>query len=186
LFNHMKHEEEVLFNSFRAWWPGITIGADEEHDRDARDVEAINALVERLYETPAGDERTQLKGLIVRDLPNFVQNANEHMDNEEQHLSFINRKYLPHSWHKQIVREVFERTTVSHWARIIPFVLKNQYVHARRVRFLQSLRLAVPEHMQQVGKWVVEGTDDFLYQRLLVDIPEMAPRHSGLWEARAW
>jgi len=185
VFNHMKHEEEVLFNSFRALWPGVTSGADDEHDRDAKEIEAVNALVERLHET-TGEERKAILARIATDLKEYSAHAVQHIDNEEAHLSFLNRKYIPLKWHKQIVREMFERTSVAHWARIVPFVLKNQYVHARRIRFLHALRLALPEHLQQIGKWVYEGVDEFSFNRLLVDVPEIAPRHSTCHENRVW
>jgi len=105
------------------------------------------------------------------------QNFNEHIKREEMDLAPAIRKYLNMALHRDIVRRSWYSVPISAWRVIIPWTVQHQNIHMRRVRFLQALRWAVPEQIHMIGKCVYEGVKDpLLFQRLCVDLPELAPR----------
>jgi hypothetical protein len=174
LLNYLKHQEEVLFVAYRKVLPGITVEAEETLDKSLLAIEAVQVHVDRLKDERC-DRRevlTQLSNELKHAAPVWVS----HLDWVDVHLSFIPRKYIPSHWHKELARAIFHKTNVSHWQRIAPFIITHLYRHSLRVEFLHSLQWAVPERIQEVGSWLINGVDPFLYDRLLVEVPELAPR----------
>jgi len=131
--------------------------------------------------TDSGDALDELMTLF----PKLIEGNNEHMRGEEDHISPILRKILPSKEMKSLARKSLRTSTPGKWRIMLPFVIKNQDYHMRRVRFLTSLRIAYPERMQMYGGYLYTGIDEVLFNRLRVDFPEIAPRHTeGHW--RLW
>jgi len=185
---HAKHEETVLFPQFRSWFPGVTGFADDEHDRDHAHINELSGVIERVQRlATSGDEAGALeaaKGLEVT-MNRIAENLISHMGGEEAHLNGIGRKYFPTKLQKECIQKVWHSTPVSTWAIILPFLIKNNYLHKRRVRAIKCLEWAMPERIQLVGKLIYEGVSPVLWERLVVDIPSMIPRHVPGWN-RIW
>jgi len=115
---------------------------------------------------------------LIKDLQAEVAHIQKeiiaHLKEEESNIVW--RKWFSGQQCREILRTAFLSVPIHQWSRIIPFILNNQYSHMRRVRALQSLRDVVPDRIQLIGKIVYEGCNELMYQRLLVDIPQMAPR----------
>ena len=106
-----------------------------------------------------------------------------HLDNEEQNAGKMYTKYLTLLRVKKVVRDIWDLHTCEEWRRIIPFVLNNDYYHGRRVQFLQSLRVSVPERIVQIGLYAYEGCRPEVFQLLRTDFPDFIPRHVQGWES---
>uniref|UniRef100_A0A7S2TLB4 Hemerythrin-like domain-containing protein n=1 Tax=Lotharella oceanica TaxID=641309 RepID=A0A7S2TLB4_9EUKA len=118
-------------------------------------------------------------------LTKFINLNNEHMRHEEDHIGPIAFKLIPSKEQKSIARKCLRVGTPAEWRLALPMIIKHQDYHERRVKFLLSLRKAYPERMQLYGAWLYLGISEILFQRLRVDIPELAPRHTaGHW--RQW
>lgn len=75
-----------------------------------------------------------------------------------------------------MVRQSWQQIVPPQWAVILPFVVQNLHQDRLRARFLECFITAAPEHTQLVGKFLYEGLDPFLWERLVIDAPEMRPR----------
>jgi hypothetical protein len=106
-----------------------------------------------------------------------------HLAEEERHV--IVRKLINSQQAVQSLRQAWAYTPTHAWAVILPFCVRMQFNHQRRVRLLQALSWSLPEHIQLIGKMVYDGVDDLLWRRLVVDVPEMVPRmvpgHHKYW-----
>lgn len=187
LNEHALTEENIIFPVFHDWFAGLTTSADKEHDAEVNECQQILSMTSQLLSGPLPtkfeDDNPEWRAFEQRvavlhaALKQLEQSIVAHIDNEETNIAPAVRKYLNLALHKQLVRKAWEYTPISAWRVIIPFTLEHQFIHLRRVRFLQALRWAVPEQMHQIGRICYEGLKDpVLFQRLCVDVPELAPR----------
>jgi len=86
------------------------------------------------------------------------------------------RQYISTQEAVDLLREVWKITPPARWRLILPFVVRNQFVHGRRSRFLQCFVWALPERAQTIGQMVFQGVDELTWDRLVADVPEIIPR----------
>jgi len=206
---HADFEDNVMFPAIDMYCPNRAKLAEGQHHQIHDSLAKIIAIVNNIKdpsktaktgaesetkaegkeetekkEEPKGSTEDLIKELIPL-LKEFVAANNEHFVHEEDHIAHVFRKLMPSKEAKSLARKCFRRGSPEQWRKALPFIVTNQEYYSRRVNFLLSLRMAYPERMQLFGAWLYQGIDETLFQRLRVDIPELAPRHTqGHW--RMW
>ncbi len=158
-------------------------------DIEMREMNAIKNKNKESSTEESAEDKNSTTGTVLDKLQaalgELVPANNEHMQHEEDHLGGMIRKYIPAKAARSIARQAFRKGTSDQWRLVLPFLIANQDFHSRRVSMLLSLRAAYPERMQLVGAWLYMGLPEIMFQRLRVDIPELAPRntqgYSRLW-----
>jgi len=126
--------------------------------------------------TQGTPEWNQGASTIASDLEIYTQTVTDSLFDIDYEVIPVSRKYFTVETMKSVVRRSIDLIPVSAWARILPFVLEHLQHDIRRLRFLQALRWASPDKIQLLGKVAYENIDEFTYERLVVDVPELAPR----------
>ena len=182
---HAEHEEQILYVVMRQWAPTFLARLDAQH---AEHGELLPGLLRRFHDdlAPAATDKRRHDAALQSLLEALSAARAEvcaHMDEEERHV--IVRKFINSAQAVQSVRAAWAYTPPHAWAVILPFCVRMQFMHGRRVRLLQALVWALPEHAQLVGKMVYDGVDSLLWDRLVVDVPDIVPRtvpgHHKYW-----
>ena len=98
------------------------------------------------------------------------------VSNVVQNLSFLGKKFCSFKIQKDLIRHTFSRYEAWRWRIYMPFVVNFQDIHKRRVRFLQSWQMVMPERMQQLGVYLYPGVDAVMWDRIVPDLPTIVPR----------
>eukprot|EP00742_Colponemidia_sp_Colp-10_P021151 GILJ01024745.1.p1 GENE.GILJ01024745.1~~GILJ01024745.1.p1 ORF type:complete len:779 (+),score=100.26 GILJ01024745.1:312-2339(+) len=169
--DHSFMEDAIIFRAMDDWVPGYVYTGEEEHAEEAVMVKDMQTL----FAATVVDEK------IVKDLAEkyaaFNAHLISHISNEELNLNPIIRQYMSVIDQKNILRKQWKSLPAANWRRMICFAMECNTVHGRRVRYLQSLRLVFPEKMGLIGKWIYEDCKPLLFERLIVDVPEIIPRN---------
>ena len=72
---------------------------------------------------------------------------------------------------------MFNSVPAAEWRTYVPFVVNHIDTHPRRMAFLNSMLMAVPERIQLVGRFVYEGTSEVNWKRVRASLPELVPPH---------
>eukprot|EP00004_Rigifila_ramosa_P014256 TRINITY_DN3229_c0_g1_i1.p1 TRINITY_DN3229_c0_g1~~TRINITY_DN3229_c0_g1_i1.p1 ORF type:complete len:605 (-),score=101.67 TRINITY_DN3229_c0_g1_i1:166-1980(-) len=183
---HARHEEEVVYLRFGELFPGITERTHGDHEEHGAHAEALNASINRFAAMPLAQGLAFFHQEVQPSLIAFMTELIKHLEFEEIHINPIPRKHIPLEMHIELLRSLFELTSANAWQIIIPFVLENQELHGRRTRYLRCLRWGLPDHMAQISRIVLLGTDQFMWERLTQEIPELevnrhhtGARHTG-------
>ena len=141
---HAAHEEHIIYFLIRQWPPTFLTRLDAQHVEHGgllpnllRDY--MDKVAPVIGSKHAHD--TALQALMV-DVAVARREIVEHMNEEEQHV--IVRKFLNTQQAVQMLRAAWAYTAPHAWAVILPFCVRTQFHHMRRVRFLQALVWALP------------------------------------------
>jgi len=198
---HSKYENDFLFPLVDRYMPGRQRVANKHHDHLHTLEQQVRELFGKLklmskselknpkeakgeIKESKGDPKDTITALSSV-LPQMVDFNRDHMRYEEDHITPIMRKYLNGREIKKLSRRIIKSGTHEQWRTFLPFVITHQDYHQRRVKFLESMRIAFPERMQMFGMILYLGIGETLFDRLRMDIPEIAPRNTpGHW--RLW
>lgn len=176
---HSQHEEFIIWPAFRALWPTMQSRAHIQHEIiDADQLANVRAFLDLYLASAEGDRAATLAPLKAA-FTKFADSEIEHLKQEEDYLQSIGRKYISVPENQAIVRRAFFFTPLYKWRKIIAFQLTADFHYQRKIKFLKCLLWSLPEKTQTIGKMVYESVDQFLFQRLLVDLPELAPRNTA-------
>jgi hemerythrin-like domain-containing protein len=179
---HANHEDEVIFKMFNDFF--------EEHAKKYNDDHAEDRLLmddwqmdlnQLLADDVDGHAKREIVAKLKDVMPKFLTHLEEHLVGEEDHLNPIGRRYVPLELQKQISRKAFEMTDSSRHEVIVPFIVNNLPRHQQRVRYLKCLTWAMPERAQQIGAIVYRNSTAVMWERLRVELPEIAPRGTTNW-----
>eukprot|EP00052_Salpingoeca_macrocollata_P018454 m.151598 g.151598 ORF g.151598 m.151598 type:complete len:944 (-) comp20701_c0_seq6:67-2898(-) len=198
LEEHSSFEEKITFPLIDEFYPGLTSGAHEQHEV----ADKLSQRMTRLLDTIVPEARQKvlqqahlplgaMQGRVgtgvseqqmleiqalMQDIASF---DNKHFAFEEEHLKVVGTKHFNFKLAKETARKIWFNTEVNKWRVIVPFMVCMQKYHSRRLQFLKALQPAIPERFQLVGRMVYENVDELMWDRLRVDVPDMAPRETA-------
>jgi tellurite resistance protein len=191
---HAEQEEKVIFREFETYVPGFCSRQHDEHAKDeasmARWEEAIQIMEsaaglremnDKQDDSSLGDASAAVSSLQT-EIPAFVDEFENHLQGEEQHLQRGGRKHLNLELQKQMIRKIWDTTPVDVLTEFIPWVVQNLPMHMQRVKFVRCFATwAVPERAQLIGRMIALGVDAATWERLVEAVPEIAPRGARGW-----
>lgn len=175
-FNYVKRG--ALYPTLGAWFGSSLYRPLDENARALDD--ALIRVTEDMRVAQAlpvnSPERAASEARFRADFATYVSGATANMDEEEVHLYPLARRYVSAREANAMVRKSWDEVPPSRWAEIVPFIVNFLLSDHLRARWLQCFAHASPEHAQLVGKFLYENLDPFLYERIVIDHPELRPR----------
>lgn len=177
---HGRHEDDVIFPTYREFFPHVTAEADQQHQELDAAIDSISSQLEALGGGKAGPEAAgQLSAAVER----YAVALQAHLRWEEDHLQTMPRKYIPLELSKQIIRKCWAATPATTWHVLLPLLLESMPMLVQRVRFVKTLLWAMPERCHQFGLILAKGLDAVEWRRVSAELPEIIPRGVNmLWE----
>jgi tellurite resistance protein len=120
---HSRHEDVIIFPMVRRYFPGLAAELDKEHDEIDGYIHKIRDLIKdyRSQKIDLDPLLSQLKELY----PKWANLMLPHLRSEEETVTVVARKYLPIESVIQIVRAVYDLTTITEWRVVMPFIVEN-------------------------------------------------------------
>eukprot|EP01038_Epipyxis_sp_PR26KG_P006363 gene6363-8763_t len=184
---HSQHEDLVVFPAARRFFPGFNAKMDKDHEALHTSLDAIVAQVARINgafsETGENDVEGGHRGVLLDALgnlttlvPAFAALIEPHLEDEENSVTCIARKYFSIELQMEISRKVFDLTSIDNWRVVMPFVISNLPIPMWKVRYVKTFVWAYPFRAQEIGLILYHGLDDVTWLFLSREIPELVPR----------
>jgi glutaredoxin 3 len=179
---HSRHEDQVIFKVFSQYFPSHCKQYIQEHEDDEAKLVRWSRMIDTLLD-PNGDasEKDTAFEHLVYNIPDFLDAQLLHLQQEEEHLQAIGKKYVPTTLQKQMIKDCFEITSSDRWEVMLPYVINNCSRHEQRIRYIKCLCWAMPERSQQFGAILYRHVDAVMWERLRVQVPEIIPRGEHNW-----
>jgi tellurite resistance protein TehA-like permease/glutaredoxin len=170
---HAKYEDTIMFDELGSLWPDQLHAVIDQHATISSKEEAVKKHL----------AESNLEGL-VHSLPGYISIALAHMQDEEDHLTPMIRKYINSKMQIDLLRRIWDSMPLSEMEVVIVTTVRYLPFHAKRVRYLKAITWALPERAQQIGLWLYRGLGkdplgDIKYAYIIDSMPELAPRNSG-------
>lgn len=177
----------ALFPVLAAWFgPGLLRPLDDRARQLDDDMIRLGEDLTALQTLPVNSaERAAFETRVRLDFAKYAAGVTANMDDEDAHIFTLARRYIGGKEANAMVRKSWDEVPPNRWAIVIPFIVEFLHSDGLRCRWLQCLAHAAPEHIQLVGKQVYEGVDPFMWERLVIDLPEMRPRYTRGY-SRVW
>jgi len=184
-FNYTKRG--ALYPTLAAWFgPNLYRPLDENARalddallRVTEDMRLAQAMPVNSNERVAAEQRFRA------DFATYVSGVTANQDEEEVHIYTLARRYIGAREAQAMVRKSWSEVPPNRWAEIVPFIVNFLYSDRLRALWIETLTHASPEHAQLLGKFLYENLDPFLWERLVIDHPEIRPRltrgYSRVW-----
>lgn len=174
---HALHEEKVIFKEFEDYVPGSCSRQHGEHEHDEHLMQRWNNCLEVLESGKDFASMKKSMSILHREIPDFLESFEEHLQGEEKHLQRLGRKQLCFDLQKDMIRRIWNMTPSAVWAEFLPFVIENMPMQQQRVKFVRAFAVwSLPERAQMMGRMIALGVEPEIWERLVSQVPEIAPR----------
>ena len=180
---HGDGEDNVLFPAVRAVFPVFEPSVDAEHAAQHAvmgEIEAAAAVLRASDSSSSAVVHSALTTLATK-FPAWGTHMLDHMRHEENSITVVARKYFALDRAVELTRAVYNGTSPSDWAVVLPWVITHLPHPGWKARFVRSFAWAMPDRAQELGLILYRGCDSAVYASLVDEIPEIAPRGTPGW-----
>lgn len=176
LKEHAVYEENVLFPYFRAYFPGITSGADEDHQRDEGVIAKMFEAIKTIRSSTEPSEKSASLQFLQSEADEVSKSLIPHLDWEEENLNWIVRKFFSVELQKEVLIDIVKSISFETWRKIIPHMMHHIPIPSRREKLIRCLMWALPDYTSLYSVWMEANLSPYFLTRTIESIPEIIPR----------
>jgi len=169
-----KEKSTIIYPVYNTIIPSVTKDADIELQQEINMINDVEVAVSRA----ASGDKASMDNLSTI-LSSLLQQQQQQSSYDEQHLSFVYRKYLSTEQQQELLKQVWSSSTYQQWSTSLPLLVKYQPYHQLRVDLLEQLQLALSNEFTTVINTILyESVDELTWNRIVADYPSTLPPRS--------